>query len=77
MAEGRAIADMKATGKPFRVILNTRDPGSAQAEAVRKQIQDRYGVEPLVTDCQTMDLDGIKVLIRGTFLEGLTLAIRN
>lgn len=41
MAEGRAIADMKATGKPFRVILNTRDPGSAQAEAVRKQIQDR------------------------------------
>ena len=65
MAEGRAIADMKATGKPFRVILNTRDPGSAQAEAVRKQIQDRYGVEPLVTDCQTMDLDGINDLLKG------------
>lgn len=65
MAESRAIADMKATGKPFRVILNTRDPGSAQAEAVRKQIQDRYGVEPLVADCQTMDLDGINDLLKG------------
>ena len=54
-AEERAIRDMQATGKPFLVVVNSREPGSAAAESVRQQIRSVHGVEPVVTDCQAMD----------------------
>ena len=38
-AEQRAIQDMQATGKPFVVLLNTREPESEEAETLIKQIQ--------------------------------------
>ena len=58
-AEKRAIEDMAATGKPFLVVLNSRDPLSAQAQQVREEILNTYGVEPWVCDCQSMDRERI------------------
>ena len=62
-AERRAIADMKATGKPFLVIVNTRNPGSEAAAQVKNEIQREHGVTPLVADCQSMDIQGIGDLL--------------
>ena len=41
-AERRAIADMKATGKPFLVIVNSREPGSDRAKAIREELTAEY-----------------------------------
>ena len=62
-AEKRAIADMKATGKPFLVIVNSRNPGSEAAAQVKEEIIREYGVTPMVADCQAMDLAGIAALL--------------
>ena len=62
-AENRAIQDMKATGKPFLVIINSRNPQGAAAQAVREQIRDTHGMEPLTADCQAMDVSDIKLLL--------------
>ena len=40
-AEGKAIRDMQATGKPFLVIVNTQHPGSAESGAVQDHIRSR------------------------------------
>ena len=37
-AERRAILDMKATGKPFLVIVNSRNPGGEEANGVKHHI---------------------------------------
>jgi len=63
-AERRAIQDMKATGKPFLVIVNTKDPGSETAAAIREQLQKEHCVQVAVTDCQSLDADGIRELLR-------------
>lgn len=63
-AEGRAIQDMQATGKPFLVIVNTRSPGSPEAAAVKEMIAGRFGVTPVVADCQAMDSEGIGELLK-------------
>ena len=63
-AEDRAIRDMEATGKPFLVIVNSRDPGGEAARRTAQHIRDHYGVEPLVADCQGIDLNGISELLR-------------
>ncbi len=57
--ESRAIRDMQATGKPFLVIVNSRDPRGAAAHQAREEIAQAFGIEPLVCDCQAMDLEEI------------------
>ena len=37
-AEGRAIQDMKATGKPFLVVINSRQPGGAAARELKQSL---------------------------------------
>ena len=62
-AEHRAITDMQATGKPFVVIINSREPNGAAAQQVRKQIEESFGIRPMIADCQALDEDGIKTLL--------------
>ena len=63
-AEQKAIADMKKTGKPFLIIINSRTPNSETAEAVRRQISREHGMEPVVADCQSLDGEGIRRLLK-------------
>ena len=62
-AEARAIRDMQATGKPFLVIVNTRNPGTAASGAVQDLLRNRYGVESVAADCQALDENGIAQLL--------------
>lgn len=62
-AEGRAIRDMQATGKPFLVIVNTRNPGSEASGKVQDTLRERYGVESVAADCQALDSTGIAQLL--------------
>ncbi|MBQ9839243.1 MAG: stage IV sporulation protein A [Oscillospiraceae bacterium] len=63
-AERRAIADMKATGKPFLVIINSRYPGSDGAKSLQKQLLEESGTEAVIADCQALDEAGICALLQ-------------
>ncbi|MCD7754966.1 MAG: stage IV sporulation protein A [Firmicutes bacterium] len=63
-AEGRAIRDMQATGKPYLVIINSRVPASEEAKAVRDYLKSQYGVDAVTADCQALDSDGIGLLLK-------------
>ena len=63
-AERRAIRDMQATGKPYLIIVNSRNPGGEAANAVKNHIYKEYGVVPLVADCQALDAEGIGRLLK-------------
>ena len=63
-AERRAISDMKATGKPFLVVINSRNPGGEGAKRVRENIQKEFGMEPMIADCQAMDVEGIGEMLK-------------
>ena len=61
-AERRAIEDMRSTGKPFMVIINSRDPDSAAK--LREQLQEKYQVSTVIADCQALDEPGIIQLLK-------------
>jgi len=63
-AEMRAIADMKATGKPFLVVINSRNPGSEAAQSVKDYLRQSAGVNAVIADCQALDTEGINQLLR-------------
>jgi len=50
-AERRAIADMKATGKPFLVLVNSVDPNGECAQTVRAALAEEFGVTCLTINC--------------------------
>jgi stage IV sporulation protein A len=63
-AENRAISDMKATGKPFLVIINSAQPHGSAAAAVHEQIHQQHGVQPMIMDCQAMGLEDIQQMLQ-------------
>ena len=63
-AERKSIVDMQKTGKPFLIIINSRNPGGEAANAVRNHIYKEYGIKPIVADCQALDLEGIARLMK-------------
>ena len=67
-AERRAIRDMQATGKPFLVVINSKNPGSDAAAAAKQQLRQEFGLEALVADCQAMDAAALEMLFRGILL---------
>ena len=64
-AEQKAIRDMQATGKPYLVIINSRNPASAEARALKEQLRAEFGVDAMVADCQSLDGEGIGELFHG------------
>ena len=63
-AEDRAIRDMQATGKPFLVVVNSRNPAGAGAESVKNRIKEQFGVDAVTADCQALELQQLGLLLR-------------
>ncbi|MBO5954235.1 MAG: stage IV sporulation protein A [Oscillospiraceae bacterium] len=63
-AERKAIQDMKATGKPFLTVINSRNPNSENARAVKDYLHSEYGIQAVVADCQALTAEGIGDLLK-------------
>ena len=63
-AEEKAIADMHKTGKPFLVVVNSREPQGPAAQQAKAYLQEKFQLEPLVCDCQALDQAGIAQLMQ-------------
>ncbi len=63
-AEKRAISDMQRTGKPFLIIINSREPAGTAAAEVKAQIQREFGMVPVIADCQALDEEEIQNLLK-------------
>jgi len=62
-AENRAIRDMQLTGKPFLVVINSQDPNGEKALSAAASIREKFGLQPLVADCQSLTVDQIMQLL--------------
>lgn len=62
-AERQAVADMKATGKPFLLVINSQRPGSESVLALKEQLQKEYDVPVAIADCQALTKEDISDLL--------------
>ena len=58
-AEERVVSELKALHKPFVIVLNSADTGSDYSRSLAKQLEDKYSVPVLLTDCSSLNLDDI------------------
>ena len=62
-AETRAIADMKATGKPFLVLLNTADPEAPETQALAKSLEETAGVRVLPVNLLRLERGDVTAIL--------------
>lgn len=68
-AEERVIAEMKKTGKPFVILLNSTAPVSAEAQTLRGELENTYGVPCLAINCAMLNTDDINAIMERVLYE--------
>ncbi|MBO4562291.1 MAG: stage IV sporulation protein A [Clostridia bacterium] len=68
-AEEKVFAELKGTGKPFAVILNSTRPESDEAIKYAEEISALYGVNALPLNVMEMDAGGINSLLENLLLD--------
>ena len=58
-AEERVVSELKALNKPFVIVLNTTDIHSEYVVALSKNLEEKYNVPVIPTNCSTLNLDDI------------------
>ncbi len=68
-AEERVIRELKGLGKPFLVLLNSAEPDSPRAQAIRGDIASRYDVTCLAENCLELQEADVSALIQSVLYE--------
>lgn len=63
-AEGRVIRQLQQLGKPFIVLVNSRNPQGDAARELVQQLSEKYGAAVMAVDCVRMEGDELTEIIR-------------
>ena len=62
-AEERVVNELREIGKPFAMILNSKDPSSEEAVALAYQLEAKYGVPVALVSCIELDAEDIRHIL--------------
>ena len=62
-AEQRVIAELQAIGKPFAIILNSKEPESEQASALAYALEEKYHAPVALLNCLEMDAQDVQEIL--------------
>lgn len=68
-AEQRVISELREINKPFAIVLNSTDPTSERALAVKAEIEKQYGIGVISVNCLKMDEEEILEILRSVLYE--------
>ena len=68
-AEARVVAELKALGKPFIVILNVKNPADPDAAKLQSALAERYGVPVRAVNAQSMSMEDLNGLLSDLLFE--------
>lgn len=58
-AESRVVDELKALNKPFVIVLNTNNPYSEETKKLAHELEEKYNVAVIPTDCTNLNTDDI------------------
>ncbi|MBQ8551800.1 MAG: stage IV sporulation protein A [Clostridia bacterium] len=68
-AEERVVRELKETGKPFAIILNSAVPESDEAVRLAYELEDKYGAPVALVNCLRLDGDDIRHILELVLME--------
>ena len=68
-AEERVVNELKSINKPFIVVLNSVDPSSQNAQQLRRELAEKYGVSVVAVNCEELGAGDIHDIIETVLFE--------
>ena len=68
-AEERVVNEMKATGKPFIILLNSVRPYDSETEKLKEEIEAKYSIPTIAINCAQMRLDDVNAIMERLLYE--------
>ena len=68
-AEERVVEELKRSGKPFVIVLNSSRPESADAVSLRDTLAEKYGAPVLLMDVMHMSKEDLNALLESMLFE--------
>lgn len=68
-AEERVVKELKDINKPFVIVLNSKDPSSEEAETLRIELEEKYGVPVIGANCANLRIEDLNGIMERVLLE--------
>ena len=68
-AEARVIRELKEIKKPFVVVLNTVNPYSERAMAIKAELEEKYNVAVMAVNCKEMTVSDVNAIMEKVLFE--------
>lgn len=68
-AEERVVRELKEINKPFVIVLNTIQPDETVTEELRCNLEKKYGVPVIATNCARMNVETLNHILSDTLYE--------
>jgi len=74
LAEEKVVAELKAIGKPFVIVINCKDKNSPSALLLKEQLEEKYGASAVLVNATEMEKEDLYEIIEKVLLEFPTYA---
>ncbi len=68
-AEEKTVSRLKAMGKPFVIVLNCVEPDKPAARKLKEELEGKYGVTVISTNCEKLDEGGLLNILKAVLFE--------
>ncbi|MEG0875994.1 MAG: stage IV sporulation protein A [Oscillospiraceae bacterium] len=68
-AEERVVSELNEIGKPFLILLNSAEPNSHSAQALREELTEKYGVACVCVSCPALTEEDIENIMKKLLCE--------
>jgi stage IV sporulation protein A len=68
-AEEGVIKELKASGKPFVILLNTAVPEAPETKLLAKELGEKYSKPVIPVDCLNLNIQSINKIMNGILLD--------
>lgn len=68
-AEERVVKELKEINKPFVILLNAINPSDADTENLRQELETKYGVPVISTNCAQLRIEDLNTIMERVLFE--------
>jgi len=68
-AEERVVKELKEINKPFVILLNSVNPTDADAENLRQELENKYNVPVIGTNCAQLRIEDLNTIMEKVLFE--------
>ena len=68
-AEDKVVSELKNIGKPFIIVLNSKDPGSMEAKKIKEELEEKYDVPVILCSVENINEREINDILKTALYE--------